>query len=74
LQHPSARRIYAVENINNGSSSDLKTNYSMISIEEESNTQQNLPATTPVKHLTSRKIHSGPIEVRILFLNIELFI
>ncbi len=46
----------------------------MISIEEESNTQQNLPTTTSVKHLTSRKIHSGPIEVRILFLNIELFI
>jgi len=83
LQYSSTRRVYIVENTNNITSIDLKTNHSIVSTipateakpnvddnKDKSSTEHDLPTTTPLKHLIFKKITPGPIEVRISFSNI----
>ncbi len=57
LQHPSVRRVHAKEKTKDASYVD----------KDKSNTQEDLPPTTPLRHLVFKKIHFGPIEVKVSF-------
>jgi hypothetical protein len=71
LQKPSTRRIYAIDDGNNISA--LDSNISLASLEAgstnednqvTSNTQQDVPMTTPLRHLILKKSNPGRVEVR----------
>ncbi len=71
LQHPSVRRMHAKEKTKDVSYGDRKRKPSLIStislIESKSNMQEDLSPTTPLRHLAFKKIHFGPIEVKVSF-------
>ncbi len=78
LQHPSTRRVYAVDNTHDIPSATLEKSHSIVSAvpsieaqpigddnKNKSGIQQDIPSITPLTHLIFKKIQSAPIEVRI---------
>ncbi len=59
LQQPSTRRIYAIDDGNTISALDSNEDNQV-----KSNTQQDVPMTTPLRHLILKKSHPGRVEVR----------
>lgn len=77
MQHPSARRVHAVEKADNTIAIDLEKNSPTIStialiekeptvhnIKDKSNIQEDTPIVHPLRKLILKKPSNGPIEVK----------